>query len=140
LSVFRGGFVRESAEHVAGASLGLLASLVSRSLVVRMGEGRYSLHELVRQYAAQRLAETGEETHVLRKYAEEFLNLAQRANLLAESPAAQAWRRRLETEQGNLRAVLAWAEHHAGLPGAGLLGLRLATALGRFWYLQGLWI
>lgn len=52
LSVLRGGFQREAATAVAGATLSVLASLVSKSLVRRTEEGRYDLHELVRQYAA----------------------------------------------------------------------------------------
>ena len=49
LSVFRGGFLREAAEQVAGASLPLLSALVTRSLVRRTVAGRYDLHELVQQ-------------------------------------------------------------------------------------------
>src|SRR5262249_21515481 len=50
LSVFRGGFTREAAEQVASASLGMLSSLVAKSLLHRTAAGRYDLHELVRQY------------------------------------------------------------------------------------------
>src|SRR5207247_2625355 len=49
LSIFRGGFDREAAEQVAGASLSLLASLVDKSLLRLNSSGRYDLHELVRQ-------------------------------------------------------------------------------------------
>ncbi len=56
LSVFRGGFTREAAEVVAGASLRNLTSLVSKSLVVAdRDSGRYSVHELLRQYAEEEL-------------------------------------------------------------------------------------
>jgi predicted ATPase/transcriptional regulator with XRE-family HTH domain len=57
MSVFRGGFSREAAEAVAGAGLALLSALVAKSLLRRTSEGRYSLHELVRQYVADRLAQ-----------------------------------------------------------------------------------
>lgn len=61
LSVFRGGFTCEAAEAVVGASLGLLASLVHKSLLRRIESGatrtpRYEVHELVRQFAAEQLA------------------------------------------------------------------------------------
>jgi predicted ATPase len=56
LSVFRGGFDLDAAAAVAGATLPLLAGLVDQSLVEVGEDGRYSLHELVRQYAAERLA------------------------------------------------------------------------------------
>ncbi|MFB3050183.1 MAG: adenylate/guanylate cyclase domain-containing protein, partial [Acidimicrobiia bacterium] len=56
LSVFRGGFTREAAEVVAGASLRSLANLVSKSLVASDREtGRYAIHELLRQYADEEL-------------------------------------------------------------------------------------
>jgi predicted ATPase/class 3 adenylate cyclase len=60
LSVFRGGFSREAAEAVAGASLRSLASLVSKSLLTANPEtGRYEVHELLRQYAAAELERDG---------------------------------------------------------------------------------
>lgn len=68
LSVFRGGFHREASEEVAGASLEELTSLLDKSLLKRIGEERYDLHELVRQYAASYLQSDPEEaarTHEL---------------------------------------------------------------------------
>ena len=56
LSVFRGDFGREAAAAVADADLRLLSDLVSKSLVRRSDFGRYELHELLRQYAAEKLA------------------------------------------------------------------------------------
>ncbi len=55
LSLFRGGFSREAATAVTGAALPLLAALVDKSLLRRDGHGRYQLHELLRQYAADHL-------------------------------------------------------------------------------------
>jgi predicted ATPase len=55
LSVFRGGFTREAASEVTGASLRDLMSLVNRSLIHRTVEGRFETHELLRQYAAEML-------------------------------------------------------------------------------------
>jgi predicted ATPase/transcriptional regulator with XRE-family HTH domain len=56
LSSFQGGFSREAAQQVAGASLPMLSTLVTKSLVRRSATGRYDLHELVRQYAFEQLA------------------------------------------------------------------------------------
>ena len=56
LSVFRGGFDRVAAKAVAGASLHTLASLVGKSLLTLADDGRYALHELLRQFAAEKLA------------------------------------------------------------------------------------
>jgi len=55
LSVFRGGFRRRAAERVAGATLSLLSALVDKSLLRRTRAGRYEVHELLSQYAAERL-------------------------------------------------------------------------------------
>ena len=67
LSVFRGPFTREAAAAVVGADLGLLAELVSKSLVRGLDLGRYELHELLRQYAADRLAEDPDEPAEVRE-------------------------------------------------------------------------
>jgi len=61
LSVFRGGFRRAAAEQVAQATLTILSALVAKSLVRRRGDGRYDLHELIRQFAADQLAGHPEE-------------------------------------------------------------------------------
>jgi predicted ATPase len=58
LSVFRGGFRQEAAEKVAGASLPILVALVDKSLLRQTSTGRYDAHELLRQYAAEKLHET----------------------------------------------------------------------------------
>ncbi len=55
LSVFRGGFQREAAEEVAGASLLLLSSLVDKSLLQVTAAGRYSMHDLLRHYVTEKL-------------------------------------------------------------------------------------
>jgi len=56
LTVFRGGFTRPAAEQVAGASLPLLAELVSKSFLKHeQGTGRLEIHELLRQYAQEHL-------------------------------------------------------------------------------------
>ena len=58
LSVFRGGFDRQAAEQVAGASLSTLAALVNKSLLRVVSPGRYDMLEPLKQYAAAKLAET----------------------------------------------------------------------------------
>jgi len=55
LSVFRGGFTREAAESVAGATLQSLLSLVDKSLLRLDANGRYTIHELLRQYGEEQL-------------------------------------------------------------------------------------
>lgn len=57
LSVFRGGFDRQAAVEVAGASLATLSTLADKSLLSQEPSGRYRVHELLRQYAGERLAQ-----------------------------------------------------------------------------------
>ncbi len=55
LSVFRGGFSLHAAEQVAGVNLTMLAEFVSKSLIRQDLDSRYQVHELLRQYAQERL-------------------------------------------------------------------------------------
>jgi ATP/maltotriose-dependent transcriptional regulator MalT len=61
MSVFRGGFRREAADYVAGASLAVLNALVSRGLLRWESAGCYQIHELLRQYAEELLRESAAE-------------------------------------------------------------------------------
>jgi predicted ATPase len=56
LSVFRGGFTREAAQKVTGVSLRSLMALADKSLIHRLPGGRFEVHELMRQYAVEKLA------------------------------------------------------------------------------------
>lgn len=62
LSVFRGSFDLETAKEMGEASLSVVVSLVDKSLVRADGTGRYVLHELLRQYAAEQLMHLGLES------------------------------------------------------------------------------
>jgi predicted ATPase/class 3 adenylate cyclase/DNA-binding CsgD family transcriptional regulator len=56
LSVFRSSFQREAAAEGGGASLSLLGALIDKSLLHRASEGRFEIHPVLRQYAAEKLA------------------------------------------------------------------------------------
>jgi predicted ATPase/DNA-binding SARP family transcriptional activator len=60
LSVFRGGFTRHAAQNVTGARLRTLRTLVNKSFLAVTPEGRYEIHELLRQYGEQRLEASGQ--------------------------------------------------------------------------------
>lgn len=78
LSIFRGGFAREAAGEVTGASLPLLAGLVDKSLLRWGPTGRYEIHELLRQYAEEKRKENPQAEEELRArhsaYYAEFLH------------------------------------------------------------------
>lgn len=60
LSVFRSGFSRDAAQNVTGATIRLVSELINKSLLTRDSSGRFQLHELLRQFAAQKLEEDEE--------------------------------------------------------------------------------
>ena len=134
LTVFRGGFGLEAAEAVAGASLSILAGLADKSLLRLNPSGRYDLHELLRQFAADKLAEIdGLAAAVNRRHLEYFSYLADEAEAHLYGPRKEAWFDRLEVEHDNLRAALAWTLRSKEAEA----GLHLAGALGFFWEHRG---
>ena len=142
LSVLRGGFDLEVAERVGGgeplapqAVAGLLASLAGKSLVqVQAGPViRYSLLETVRQFAAGRLAASGEETAVHARLLRWALEVARSAEAALPGAEWPRWSGRLSAEQANIRAALSWALGGAE-PEA---GRELAARLARWWIATG---
>lgn len=68
LSVFRGGFQRKAAEEISGASLADLVSLTDKSLLYREANGRYSMFEILRQYAGEKLDKKADEVERLEDF------------------------------------------------------------------------
>jgi predicted ATPase/DNA-binding SARP family transcriptional activator/DNA-binding CsgD family transcriptional regulator len=147
LSVFAGGWTLKAAEAVTpGEGVGgskvleLLSGLVDKSMVIaeaaRDGRVRYRLLEPVRQYALEKLEESGEAEAVRDRHTEHFLTLAEQAEPRFRRQEEARWLDRLEAEHDNLRAALSWALGD-GDPG---LGLRLTAALWKFWTTRGLGI
>lgn len=66
LSIFRGGFRRDTAWVVADATVATLTQLVDHSLLAWQADGRYHMHELVRQYAEVLLDKTPDQAHATR--------------------------------------------------------------------------
>jgi predicted ATPase len=138
LSVFVGGCRLEAAEHVCGADLDGLASLLDKSLLGERlemeGEPRYRMLETVREYAQERLAKQADGDLVNRRLCEFFATLAEMSEqALHGGPDQKTWLDRLETEHVNMRAALDWA----AVGGEADLALRLAGALGLFWASRG---
>jgi predicted ATPase/class 3 adenylate cyclase len=136
LSVFAGSCSYEAAEDVASADPDTLQSLLDKSLLRKRDSDvgpRYWMLETIREYAAERLGAMGAAKELLRRnHADWFVALAEEAYPhLRGSP--KEWLERLAAEHDNLRAALEWLEES----GETQLGLRLAGALYRFWYLRG---
>jgi len=142
LSVFAGSFDLGAAEAVCGSGgldvldvAALLGSLVDKSLVVAEPAAtalRYRLLETIRLFAAERLAEAGEEeaAAVAAAHCAHFLSVAETAAAYLTGPQQGSWLARLDADQANLRRAAGYA---AGRPDGTAVVLRLGVALRRYW-------
>lgn len=113
-SVFRGGFHRRAAQHVAGVHLAVLTSLVDAALVSPLPSGRFEQHPLVHQFMADSLAERpGLEQSVRERHSRYYLAcLASMDHDLhggATSASVIDW---IDQEFANLQQAWAWAVAH----------------------------
>jgi len=142
LAVFLGGFDFDAAQAVAGSGeverfqvLDLLTLLVDKSLVVADDSGgrtRYRLLETVRQYALEKLGESGEADAVRARHRDHYTSLA--APL--DAPAGRDHEQRIEQaeiEIDNLRAAFGWSRENSDNE----LALALASSLQPLWQAGG---
>jgi predicted ATPase/class 3 adenylate cyclase/DNA-binding CsgD family transcriptional regulator len=142
LAVFLGGFGLDGAHAVAGDAdmprfevLDALALLVDKSLVVTDNTGgatRYRLLETVRQYAAEKLGESGEADAVRSRHRDHYAALA----AVLDTPAEEDYERHLEQteiEIDNLRAAYGWSRENCDIEPA----LALASSLQPLWLGRG---
>jgi predicted ATPase/DNA-binding SARP family transcriptional activator len=122
LSIFRGGFTHRAADHVAGASLGMLKTLVDKSLLRRgpagseasndeFGTGeRYGLHELLRQYAAEALEQAPVTAEATReRHGAYYARFLQQLEAELKGPRQQLALAEIEADEENVRAAWNWA-------------------------------
>jgi tetratricopeptide (TPR) repeat protein len=168
LAVFAGGWTLEAAEAICPAAGELsirvfdsLQALLDKHLVQQHtaadGEPRFTMLETIREYALERLIERGEAPATRLAHALYFCELAEQAEPRLRGPDQVAWLDRLEDEQANMRAALAWClrdketrrqedkENDSSIQPRSSspllpvslsgqeLGLRLAGALAVFW-------
>jgi predicted ATPase/DNA-binding SARP family transcriptional activator len=109
LSVFRGGFELDAAHQVADATPGLLSALVRKSFLRQDASDRYDMHELLRQYATEKLknaAEEHQETH--RRHCAYFADFIGQRTLRSGTGQKQTLVE-IEVELRNIRAGWQWA-------------------------------
>ncbi|MBN2147485.1 MAG: tetratricopeptide repeat protein [Anaerolineales bacterium] len=146
LAVFMGGFTLDAAEAVCYGSeflhaediLDVLTHLVDKSLVIvedTSGETRYCMLETIRQYARDRLLDSGEAEMLHNRHLDYFLTFAQHQEAQFHGPAELAALQQLERELDNLRAALDWSLSDVRVE----KGLQLIGALWFFWSVQGYW-
>ena len=143
LAVFAGGWTLDAAEAVCSGGelaenliLDLSSRLVEKSLVVVESEGeRYRFLETVRQYAQERLSESGEEERVRTRHLDFYVSLAEKARPELFGPEQSAWLSRLDIERENILSAHKWCDHaEAGAES----GVRLAYAVKPYWFNRGL--
>ncbi|MFZ0713933.1 adenylate/guanylate cyclase domain-containing protein, partial [Mycobacterium sp.] len=138
LAAFMGGFDLSAAQTICGGGdveryqvLDQLALLVDKSLVVADESGsrtRYRLLETVRQYAQEKLGESGEADAVRTRHCDHYTSMA----ALLDAPAGSEYALRIEqanTEIDNLRAAFSWSREISD----GELALALASSLQPLW-------
>jgi predicted ATPase/class 3 adenylate cyclase/DNA-binding CsgD family transcriptional regulator len=142
LAAFLGGFDLAAARAVAGGTeverfqvLDQLTLLVDKSLVLADDSGsrmRYRLLETMRQYALEKLGESGEADTVRARHRDHYTALAG----LLDAPAASGHQQRIEqteVEIDNLRAAFAWSCENLDVD----LALQLASSLQPLWLTRG---
>ncbi len=110
LSVFRGGFQRDAAVVVSGASLPILSALVDKSLLHLDGNGRYQIHELLRQYADEQLEKsTSDVQQTQADHANYYIQfIHQRSEDVAGNRQREALLE-IKEELDNIRVAWLWA-------------------------------
>ena len=144
LGVFSGGATLEAIEAVCDArgdlptdALDGTSSLLDKSLMRQEegagGEPRFVMLETIHEFAHAKLEDSGEAEEVRRLHAEYFRALSEEAEPGLKGQEQELWLERLEPEHNNMRAALSWVIAR----GESELGLRLADALWRFWWMGG---
>ena len=148
LSVFAGGFGLDAAEAVCASGsidaldvAGLLGSLVDKSLIVAEPAQtalRYRLLETIRMFAAERLADAGDDeaTAAAAAHCAHFLLVAKAAAAHLTGPEQGSWLARLDADQANLRRAAGYAAED---PDGTATVLRLGVALDRYWLARCRW-
>ena len=141
LAVFSGGCTLAAAGAVFADKGGTgvldgIALLINNSLLVRRqpaeGRPRFFMLETIREFATEKLVESGLEPAVRRRHADYFTTLAETAEPELRLADQATWLARLEREHDNLRAALSWLMKHDQAA-----GLHLAATLAHFWHVHG---
>jgi predicted ATPase/tRNA A-37 threonylcarbamoyl transferase component Bud32 len=113
LSVFRGGLSRRAGQEVAGATLRALANLVNKSMLRRNPDtGSYHMHELLRQYAAAKLTESGQADATHAAHSTYYLQTLADLTPVLVGPEQVGALDQIADDFENVRAAWLWAAEH----------------------------
>jgi non-specific serine/threonine protein kinase len=137
LAVFAGGWTFEAAESAVGEieAMDGLSGLVNKSLVnveEKEGESRYRYLETIRQYAMEKLSESGDAINARDRHLAYFMGYIRQAEENFGTPQRLEWLDRLEVEHDNIRSALSWV-----LERDTQSALQMVYALYTFWLSRG---
>lgn len=133
LSVFKGGCTREAIEAVTGASLFLVSALVDKSLLTRNTPQRYELHEILRQFAAEKLQQTPQEAEETQnRHCDYYASFLHQREATLRGEAQKETLAEIAAEIENIRGCWRWAVH-----GHQLTQLKKATE--SLWYFYAMY-
>ena len=137
LSVFVGGWTFEAAEAICPDLdiLNLLTQLVNKSLVI-VDEGaeatRYHLLETIRQYARDKLLETGEAKRIRDAHLNYFVKFSEETGPYMDTSEVLDWIPKLDAENDNIHAAFEW-----GLDHDVEACLQIVGSLAYYWFRRG---
>jgi len=143
IAVFAGSCTLDAAGSICGGhettaeTLDLLESLVNKNLLAVVdgpsGEVRFLMTDTIREFARERLFESGQSADVFARFTRYYIELAELAESRNSTPEYALMVDHLETEHYNLLAAIQWCLEDGDIE----TGLRFGAALTRFWYVRG---
>lgn len=152
MAVFAGGSTLEAVESIcrdgddenetAGyETLESVQALLDNSMIQQVegseGESRLLMLETIREFALEKLVESGEYAGLRERHLAFFLALAEQAETALRGPQTKRWLDRLQDDYNNLRAAFNWGLDMERPGGDKLAALKLAGSLSLFWELRG---
>ncbi len=108
LSVFPGSFSREAATKITGTSFSVLSALVDKSLVRRNGNGRFQMHQLLRQYAQEKLSVSDEFPALKTKYCQFYSDFLGKREIRLTGSERLETLEEIKEEIENIRIAWRW--------------------------------
>ena len=149
LSIFSSGWTLEEVEAICPDAilpvediLDVLTRLVDKSLVnsdTRAGKARFDMLETIRQYARNKLIQSGEIETLRNLHVQYFTGFAEKAGPELWRSGQVEWMDRLEDDHDNLRAAMEWSMCGGCGDDYVLNGLRIAASIFTFWMVRGYW-
>jgi len=133
-SVFQGGFAAAAGQAVTGAPFSRLTALAQKSLLRPLGNGRFDMHELIRHFAAEKLALLPENGRAIpARHSDYYLDFLQQRQAQLENETAVL--REIQTDMHNIRAAWQWAVQQRQIDALH----KAVPALAGFYRLTGLY-